>query len=405
MRVQQSIEQELSIVGQIYAAAVNPQRWEGCLQNLAERFSSRTAQIGLRSDSGGDIQFLHVAGPVEESLFPRFLELIAEDPLESVYHPLANGAYTPMCDQSRLDAARNGGAWHCREMFSDDVIHNSAMYREVRQPMDMEYCMSKRFWPQPGYEAVIALGRPAAHEPYTADDCGLLDRFGEHFERAVSIYLKLCSLDRERRSALQVLDAINIGVALVNQRGGILHANVEAQRIFDSCDGLVVKNSRIRCAEPEADRALTRFIASAEARAPGVSNSQASSLRVERISSEFPYSLLISEVTGELFSVSFNGLQNRVIMILITDPLRTPHISAEAIASLLNITPAQARVVSLLCQGQAVDQIAAVLKVTPGTVRAHFKAVFRATGTRSQTDLVRRVILSVPSFGNGGQAV
>lgn len=53
------------------------------------------------------------------------------------------------------------------------------------------------------------------------------------------------------------------------------------------------------------------------------------------------------------------------------------------------LSPAQARLTMLLMTGQSVKDIAAGLGITDGSARQYLKLIYRKTGTRRQTDLVR----------------
>lgn len=60
------------------------------------------------------------------------------------------------------------------------------------------------------------------------------------------------------------------------------------------------------------------------------------------------------------------------------------------------LTPAEARLVVQLLQGQTLQEIAGELGVSVTTARTHLRSVFSKTGTRRQSELVR-VLLTGPA--------
>lgn len=58
---------------------------------------------------------------------------------------------------------------------------------------------------------------------------------------------------------------------------------------------------------------------------------------------------------------------------------------------LARLTPRQRDVVRLLVEGDTVDDVAAALRTSPGTVRVHLKHIHRALGVRNRVELLRAV--------------
>lgn len=71
---------------------------------------------------------------------------------------------------------------------------------------------------------------------------------------------------------------------------------------------------------------------------------------------------------------------------------------AEALTEILGLTPAQARIASLLAIGLTLEEAADRTGVTVHTARVHLKQAFERTSTSRQSDLVRSVLSSVASL-------
>jgi DNA-binding NarL/FixJ family response regulator len=63
------------------------------------------------------------------------------------------------------------------------------------------------------------------------------------------------------------------------------------------------------------------------------------------------------------------------------------------------LTPTEARIVALVAEGQTNKQVAAALYLSPKTVEANLRNVFRKLGVRSRTALARKVLTDGQSAG------
>jgi DNA-binding CsgD family transcriptional regulator len=71
----------------------------------------------------------------------------------------------------------------------------------------------------------------------------------------------------------------------------------------------------------------------------------------------------------------------------ITHQQRSP--GPELLQALFDLTPAEARITSLLIDGNSVTAISKMQSVSLNTVRTQLKSVFLKTGVERQVDLVR----------------
>jgi DNA-binding CsgD family transcriptional regulator len=86
-------------------------------------------------------------------------------------------------------------------------------------------------------------------------------------------------------------------------------------------------------------------------------------------------------------------------VLFLTDPGRTPGISAEAVRDLLGLTQGEAAVTARIAEGRSLVEVADGLGISPNTVRAHLRAIFIKTGVRRQSQLVQLVHHSLPGLG------
>jgi len=101
-----------------------------------------------------------------------------------------------------------------------------------------------------------------------------------------------------------------------------------------------------------------------------------------------PLLLLVSPVGGS----AVGGGRSGGAAIFISDPEDSVEISPEILSRLYDLTNAEARILNGLCQGKRLETLAEDLTVTVNTIRHHLKQVFRKTGTKRQSELIKLVL-------------
>jgi DNA-binding CsgD family transcriptional regulator len=84
------------------------------------------------------------------------------------------------------------------------------------------------------------------------------------------------------------------------------------------------------------------------------------------------------------------GLVQRAAAALFIAPTASaPRLPTDALVLLYDLTPAEARIFELICDGRTQADIAALLGIAPSTVKTHLLRVFEKIGCRRQVDLVK----------------
>ncbi|MGY3581618.1 DNA-binding CsgD family transcriptional regulator [Bradyrhizobium sp. USDA 4341] len=185
-----------------------------------------------------------------------------------------------------------------------------------------------------------------------------------------------------RPGMIDVLDLLGQAALLMDRNGFVVAVNDNASKIFD--DDLSVKGKRLFAADPQSrvrlDRLITqiRFLTGKLGRA----NLQTMVTRSQR------RPIVIDAIVQRWQDESENSLTEGGAVLILTDLNEIPRISQTSVMEIFGLTPAQARVSSLLVEGKSLEEIALDMKISSGTARNHLKAVFLRTGTRRQAELV-----------------
>ena len=215
-----------------------------------------------------------------------------------------------------------------------------------------------------------------------------------HLQRVLRMHHRLAELEIERNAAFDALDHLPWGVMLVDHQGHRLVANRRAQEILMAGDGLMAHGDSLRAELADETARLDRLLCSALKGAGDQAPSAGGTLSITRPSGAHPLSVLVvplrtkAEVLGDRVPAA---------AIFLSDPDMRPDSNEQHLRELYALTVVEARLAAWLSQGKSVEEAAAAMGVTVNTARAYLKRIYNKTGVRRQSELVRLLLLALPS--------
>ena len=176
-----------------------------------------------------------------------------------------------------------------------------------------------------------------------------------------------------------VLDRLDRGVILLDQRRRVQDANVLARRVLADGNGVAIRGGRFVFLDPALDERLSRLIDGYGSSPRGALRSMAARVRHNRSP---PYRVLVSPVPPD---ADERGIS---FFVLIYGPREWRDISADVLVEVYGLTPAQAEVARSLFVGQSVEETATALGLSQNTVRTHLKQIFSRCEVQSQRELL-----------------
>jgi len=398
-------ENILSLVGMLYDATLDTEKWQPFLEKCCEVFNANAAQWGYLSLEPRELSFsvLHNISPEKTAEYDLYSSSDPRLPLNlgKPWHP---GLPHPD-NRSYLERYNNGYAVHCRMFATTEAIHNSDMYKKVLNPSNIEYACAIHHQLNNNEVAFLGVMRSRDFPQFTLKDCKLFDQIRIHVKQAAVIHRELCQLDFDRRAALETLNTLNLGLLLVDQRRQLLFANQQGCTVLDARDGFGLNGRAVCCdglrLNDELDDAVRHVIehAGKGRQTPG------RALFVDRPSGQPAYSILISPLWNNLVRIQSGTLDYPIASIFIQDPERTANTHIGLLQEFYTLTETETRVLGKLVQGRTTAEIARQMKVQDNTVRQHLKNIFAKTETKTQSHLIQTVMagpfwLGSHEFGN-----
>ena len=176
-----------------------------------------------------------------------------------------------------------------------------------------------------------------------------------------------------------VLDRLDRGVILLDERRRVQDANVLARRVLADRNGIAVRGGRFVFLEPSLDERLTRLMGAYGSSQAGALRSMAAQVRYDHAP---PYRVLVAPVPPDADErqVSF--------FVLIYGPREWRDISIDVLVEVYGLTRGQAEVARSLFAGHSVEETADTLGLSLNTVRTHLKHIFSRCEVRSQRELL-----------------
>lgn len=195
-------------------------------------------------------------------------------------------------------------------------------------------------------------------------------------------------------TCLEVLDSLNIGVAVTNGSRQVLFINQTSERILLARDGLDISPQGVLYAVDRSVASLlnSRICQAATPAEPGPRKRQDSLLAVERSSGKRPLTLLIRPLHSHVPDSEPSG---PAVLVHMLDPDLPVRDAASGLRQLFGLTASEAELARLLMEGRALDDCCTQLRIRTSTARMHLGNVFAKTGVQRQSQLVSLLWKSV----------
>jgi DNA-binding CsgD family transcriptional regulator len=361
----------------VYGAVAEPDRWPEVLTRVSDYVGAVGGMLVYNAPPGSSQnQNLIILGRLADEYTPTFHK-----------HHVWNPWTLAMCN------VPFGKATICGSLVERRIVHKTPFYADVLQPQGIAdlMCISHQAMAQDGGIGGLAFG-VSPHETDRADEnVRRLQRLTPHLGRALDATLRLGRLADGTRQLARVLQLMPNPALLLDGKGRITLANPAAESLLRTNDGLMLDRDgglRLAAALPAETAALSRALAQAAAVASGAGAELGGPLRLTRPSGAAPLLVLPVPLPPPDFAL-WELLEPARVLVLIVDPSAPSRATAAAIQTAFGLTASEARVAVLIGSGLSGPATAAMLGISPSTVKTHLKRCFEKTGVHSQVGLAR----------------
>ncbi len=369
-----------SCVGKLYEMALEPQGWEGFLDDFCTLVDASFAHY-LAWEKKTDIAVFSAASSTTPTCGERaYIEHY--------------GALDP---QRKLITERADGRWVlCHEVFDDRYVSRSEFYQDFLIPVGGRYVAIADVGQVDGVMLGLGMHRSKDRSPFGPRELMWLERIKPHMQRAARLHMEVWQLRLHAKLAEHALDALQYPVMVVDDRARVLLANASADRWLSENGGVCLRSGRLGASHVGLEQRLSRAITAATRGESAVRTGGV--LAVPRKASpqngaSKPFSVRVMPLqAGANLAVNW---QRPLALLVVADPEAPAPLEPLALQTLFGLTPAEARLAVSLADGKTLEEVAQNAHVSLNTAKTQLRIAFEKTGTHRQAELVK-LVLSQP---------
>ncbi|TAN47409.1 MAG: helix-turn-helix transcriptional regulator, partial [Methylococcaceae bacterium] len=367
----------LELVGLLYDAAGDVDKWQTFVDACMQVFHSTTAHLFSYNPDARRIHlnFNLFCGATADAVqtYVDFWVSRAEIPMDKLDLRLA------------LALQHRGRAITCSMLPNRDALEGSELYQAILHPHGLDFILAIHIPHEPPCYSAFGVMRDLKLGPYDAEDVAAFDKLAPHFNRAIHLQQQLLEIDLQKRTALDALNLLPIGIVLVDAHAHVLFANQAAEQLSQEEGGISLQGDWVWSADPKQTVEIREKIRLAVVCAEQGRLLPGCSIALQRPPPHRPLSLTISPLWGNHLKTRLGFLQRPYCILFLSDPDSVQETHTELFQRLYGLTATEAVVLKHLCEGSKPQQIADMLGVLVKTVRAHLSSLYTKTATTRQS--------------------
>ena len=371
---QASIEKFSDLIGGIYDCVIAPERWAGTLDEICTEFGFATGALSVASLTNMKAVVNAVSGS-DLSQMSRNAIGYGPDIIE-----LWGGA-------ERIQQYPLGEPIVQSQAVRQDIISSNRYYREWAMPKGLFDAVAVGLVRDRTMVGNAIFSQHESAGPIDDAQLSGLRLLAPHIRRAVTISNLFDMKTVEAATFAATVEALTVGVVLVDGDSKIVHANAAATAMLEAGAPIVARDGRIaiRSQSATATTSLQSAIAQA-AKDEAALGQKGIGIPILRGSGD---PLVIHVLPLRRGHMRAGLIQRAAAALFVASASGPPQMSHVALNQLYDLTPAEIRIFELICEGHTRDAISRLLGVSVATVKSHLLHVFEKTGCRRQVDLVR----------------
>lgn len=370
----------LRTVQRIYDAAMEPQEWPVCLDAVRDLVGgshavfTTTTPDGVRLATCSRMDVRQHADRCDRILHSDFwAEQMQRFPAGTAR---TQSSMVPVQDYERTD-----------------------FYQQLIRPIGGGLAAVAVPWRGPSGWSAVRVCRPLHERDFGPEELSRLQALVPHLAKAGKLNRRLASVDPRATGALAAIDALGLGLILLDRHGRPVYRNERAEAVIAARDGLLADAYGIATTLPAQTRTLHQAITAAMLLAGGpdtadaaLNRTAAAMLRIP-VSRRPPNGPLILTVVPAPTGRADPG-EPGAVAVLISDPDCRSRIDTAGLATAYGLTRRESHLAALIADGFGPAEAAETLGISIGTARHYLKQVFEKTETHRQAELVRLLLHS-----------
>jgi DNA-binding CsgD family transcriptional regulator len=363
---------ELStVIADIYDAAIEPALWRQTLASICTYVGGHSGVLFWHDAASQSAQALHLYNDdpkYTQLYFEKYLPMNPVFPAATFMETGVVHSTTDFISQDELEQTRFYKEWIAPQGIADSLAVN------LEKGITRSSLLNIRMDASLGFENDDSRSRMALLVP--------------HLQRAVAIGRLFDQAATAQTALTETLDHVEAAVFLVGSDGMITFANDPAKKMLDDAVLVREREGGLHAVATDADRALREIFTSA-AKGDTSVGVRGVAVPLTGSSGEPWFAHVLPLTSGRRQQAGQANHAVAAVFIRQTAPNAPPPL--ESIAKQYTLLPSEVRVLAAVARIQGVKELAEFLGVSQATVKTHLHNLFRKTGTRRQSELVKLI--------------
>jgi len=270
------------------------------------------------------------------------------------------------------------------------------VYKEVLAAVGVEYSLGVNLADSTRSITYFMVLRDLTQPVFLDYDCKLMAALIPHLHRALKLQRELGMIEFGKSAVVDALDTMALGIVIVDAEMRVKFTNHAAKVIAACSDGLRINGDRLVVEGRHADGMVQKVRQLTRSGNSGIPKA-GESLMIQRPSGKEPFAVIISTLSEHQNRFGWSTLSEPLVIIYLCNPDEPHESRMEILQRLYGLAPSHARLADQLATGCPLNEAASRLHITTASARQYLKVIFHKTGTHSQTQLVRKVLLLPPA--------
>ena len=359
------------LVGDIYDAALDPERWPDVLKSSAAFVDGVASALFMKDTVHKHHNVVHTFGYDPEYARKYVEHYVALD-------PFTVGQF----------ASQVGDVISLVDLVPHDEFMKSRFYLEWVRPQGWIDALGGTLEKTAIRYAAVSVIRHERNGVVNDEARRRMKLVVPHVRRAVLIG-RVIDLNKVEAAALaDTLDGLATAMFLVNSTRQIIHTNAAGYAMQAAGDAIAASRERLCATDVVADQALRETLLNAE-RGDAAVGTKGIAVPMTALSGEHYIAHVLPLRSGARHKAGI--AYSAVAAVFVRKATLDQPYPLEALATAYRLTPAELRVVVAIVQLGGVPEAAAALCISEPTVKTHLQRIFDKTGAKRQADLVKLV--------------
>jgi DNA-binding CsgD family transcriptional regulator/PAS domain-containing protein len=363
-----------SVIAEIYDCALNPDGWVPVLTRVNALMKGAYTTISL-ADPGFQLPRMVAYSEWDPVMLKILNEEYGVEGVPGLMEVATGDVDTPRSTLNQM---------------SREAFFATPFYQNWASPQGLLDACVMKFASTSDRVGAMATVTSAKRDIVSADERRFMGLLSPHIRRA-SLIGDLLDHQRVQTDALKtVLDRMNVPVILVTRDTRIIYANASASQclsaeeyVYSDAGRLFPRNTQMAAALHDCITRCAGDVDDLGSRGIGIPLSSAAETSLQR--SAVAYVLPLRD---EHYRTSFHPA---IAAVFVSSSERPLPPQQDVLATLYDLTPSEAKVMSLAGAGSTTSSIAVKLGVSENTIKTHLSRVFGKTGVNRQIDLSQLV--------------